>query len=149
MVGIQLELQPAHGFVPLVVVLLHVVNTWAGHQIGVARKKYGVDYPQMYAEKSEKNAKAFNCVQRGHQNIVENIPSFVGLFFPSALYRPQVATAAGLVRILGFVVYMRGYSSGDPQKRMQGAFGHFALLVNVGLSVEADPVVEVIRVSAT
>ncbi|KAF4131652.1 MAPEG family [Phytophthora infestans] len=107
----------------------------------------------MYAEKSEKNAKAFNCVQRGHQNIVENIPSFVGLFFPSALYRPQVATAAGLVRILGFVVYMRGYSSGDPQKRMQGAFGHFALLVNVGLSVEAahagHPVVEVIRVSAT
>ncbi|OWZ12776.1 hypothetical protein PHMEG_00014009 [Phytophthora megakarya] len=137
MAGIQLELQPAHGCVALVVVLLHVVNTWAGHQVGVARSKYGIKYPQMYAEKGEKNAKAFNCVQRGHQNIVENIPIFLGVFFTSAIYRPQIAVASGLVRILGFVVYMRGYSSGDPQKRMQGVFGHFALLINVMLSLEA------------
>ncbi|POM57323.1 Uroporphyrinogen decarboxylase, partial [Phytophthora palmivora] len=90
--------------------------------VGQARKLYGVDYPQMYAEKSDKNAKAFNCVQRGHQNIMENIPIFLALLFTSAIYRPQIAVIAGFVRILGFILYMRGYSSGDPKKRMQGGF---------------------------
>lgn len=27
------------------------------------------------------------------------------------------------MRILGFIAYVRGYSSGDPHKRMQGGFG--------------------------
>lgn len=108
----------------------------------------------MYAEQSNKNAKAFNCVQRGHQNIMENIPLFLALLLTSAyvlllltlqtrsdkglccwafiaylffcrVYRPQIAVIAGLVRILGFIAYMRGYSSGDPKKRMQGGFGRF------------------------
>ncbi|POM80702.1 MAPEG family [Phytophthora palmivora] len=138
MSGIQVELQSAHGYVPLLVVFLLFVNLWAGIKVGQARKLYGVDYPQMYAEKSDKNAKAFNCVQRGHQNIMENIPIFLALLFTSAIYRPQIAVIAGFVRILGFILYMRGYSSGDPKKRMQGGFGHLALLVNVGLSVEAS-----------
>ncbi|RLN97480.1 hypothetical protein BBJ28_00003736 [Nothophytophthora sp. Chile5] len=121
MTGIQVELQPAHGYVPLLVVLLLFVNFWAGHKVSGARKKYGVEYPQQ----SDKNAKAFNCVQRGHQNILENIPMFLVLFLLSAVYRPQIAAIAGLVRIIAFAVYMNGYSSGDPKKRMQGAFGMF------------------------
>ncbi|KAF1795791.1 Membrane associated eicosanoid/glutathione metabolism-like domain [Phytophthora cactorum] len=104
MSGIQVELQPAHGFVPLLVVLLLF-----------ARKLYGIDYPQ--------NAKAFNCVQRGHQNIMENIPIFLALIFTSSIYRPQIAAIASFVRVLAFIVYMRGYSSGDPKKRLQGSFG--------------------------
>ncbi|KAL4087537.1 hypothetical protein PRIC1_013427 [Phytophthora ramorum] len=138
MPGIQMELEPAHGYVPLLVVLLQFVNLWGGIKVGKARKLYGVAYPEMYAEKSDKNAKAFNCVQRGHQNILENIPIFLALLFTSSIYRPQVAAIAGFIRILGFVLYMRGYASGDPKKRMQGAFGQLALLVNVGLSVEAS-----------
>ena len=39
------------------------------------------------------------------------------------IYRPQIAAMAGLFRILGFIMYMRGYASGDPKKRMQGGFG--------------------------
>uniref|UniRef100_A0AAV1V329 Glutathione S-transferase 3, mitochondrial n=1 Tax=Peronospora matthiolae TaxID=2874970 RepID=A0AAV1V329_9STRA len=131
------ELQPAHGFVPLLIVGLLFVNLWAGILVGKARKRYGIEYPQMYAEKSDKNAKAFNCVQRGHQNILENIPIFLALLFTSSIYRPQIAATAGLFRILGFIMYMRGYASGDPKKRMRGGFGYLAMLVNAGLSIEA------------
>ncbi|KAL3671445.1 hypothetical protein V7S43_003367 [Phytophthora oleae] len=138
MSGIQVELQAAHGFVPLLVVILLFVNLWAGVKVGKARKLYGVEYPQMYAEQSDKNAKAFNCVQRGHQNIMENIPIFLALIFTSSIYHPQIAAIAGFVRILGFVVYMRGYSSGDPKKRLQGGFGYLGLLVSVILTVEAS-----------
>ncbi|GMF19166.1 unnamed protein product [Phytophthora lilii] len=38
---------------------------------------------QMYAEKGDKNAKAFNCVQRGHQNILENVPISLALLVTS------------------------------------------------------------------
>ncbi|OWY93592.1 Microsomal Glutathione S-transferase [Phytophthora megakarya] len=138
MSGMQVELQPAHGVVPLLVVFLLFVNFWAGMKVGKARKLYGVDYPQMYADTSDKNAKAFNCVQRGHQNILENIPLSLALLFTSSIYRPQIAVIAGFVRILGFIVYMRGYSSGDPKKRLQGGFGYLGLLVNIGLSVEVS-----------
>ncbi|KAG7382084.1 Microsomal glutathione S-transferase 3 [Phytophthora pseudosyringae] len=138
MSGIQVELQPAHGFVPLLVVFLLFVNMWAGIKVGKARKLYGIEYPQMYAEQSDKNAKAFNCVQRGHQNIMENVPIFLALIFTSSIYRPQIAAIASFVRIMGFILYMRGYSSGDPKKRMQGSFGYLGLLLNIGLSVEAS-----------
>lgn len=34
-----------------------------------------------------------------------------------------MAAIVGLVRIIGFVLYVRGYSTGEPTKRFQGAFG--------------------------
>lgn len=47
MAGTLVELQPAHGFVPLLVVLLLFVNFWAGIKVGKARKLYGIEYPQV------------------------------------------------------------------------------------------------------
>lgn len=39
---------------------------------------------QMYAEQSDKNAKAFNCVQRAHQNLLENLPVFFSLLLTAS-----------------------------------------------------------------
>ena len=43
-----------------------------------ARKKYGVEYPWLYAPESNKNHKEFNSAQRAHQNTLESF-SFVML----------------------------------------------------------------------
>ncbi|KAI4321222.1 hypothetical protein MLD38_034628 [Melastoma candidum] len=61
-------------------------------QVGAARKKYNVFYPNLYASESDnKDANLFNCIQRGHQNSLEMMP----LFF-----------------------YFKGYATGDPQNRL-------------------------------
>lgn len=44
---VQIVLQPEHGYIPLVVVLMVFVNLWAGMKVGAARKKYNVQYPQV------------------------------------------------------------------------------------------------------
>ncbi|KAG6576502.1 Microsomal Glutathione S-transferase [Phytophthora cinnamomi] len=103
----------------------------------MARKQFNVPYPQMYAEKKDKNANEFNCVQRAHQNVLENLPLFYAMLATSSIYRPKVAAAAGFIRIAGFVMYVKGYSTGDPGKRRKGNFGHLGTLVMLGLSLEA------------
>ncbi|KAF1334644.1 Microsomal glutathione s-transferase, partial [Globisporangium splendens] len=135
---VQIVLLPEHGYIPLLVVLMGFVNAWAGVKVGTARKKYNIQYPQMYAEESDKNAKAFNSVQRAHQNVVENLSVFFALLFASAVFRPGLAAIAGLVRILGFIAYVRGYSTGDPKKRSQGFFGYIGMFTSIGLAVEAS-----------
>jgi glutathione S-transferase len=102
-----------------------------------ARKKYGVAYPLEYANPSDnKNADAFNCVQRGHQNSLENLPSFLSLLCISGLTYPVSASLAGAVYLAGRVMYFRGYSTGDPKKRMQGGFLHLGSLALLGLTLK-------------
>ena len=44
----------------------------------MARLEYDVKLPNLYADKKEnKNAVVFNCIQRGHQNLVENYAHYV------------------------------------------------------------------------
>ena len=51
-----------------------------------ARKQYKVFYPALYADKAHnKDADAFNCVQRGHQNTLENFPPVLGLLLATGL----------------------------------------------------------------
>ncbi|TMW56479.1 hypothetical protein Poli38472_006489 [Pythium oligandrum] len=135
--AVPVMLEKEHGYVVFVVVLLTFVNLWAGGKVGRARKQYGIEYPQMYAEKSDRDAWAFNCVQRAHQNMLENVPIFLATLFVSAIFRPGYAAIFGLVRVLGFIAYVQGYASGNPKKRFQGAFGYIGMLGGLVLAIEA------------
>jgi len=138
--------QPMTGLLPIVAVLFQLSTIYLGALVGMARARFGIPYPTMYAVAgtlrvysdamrtaakdkgaaeplsstiSEEEAHGFNCVQRGHQNAVENSP-YVLLMLVCAAPFPIVAAVAGVVHIIGRVLYAVGYSRGA-QSRMWGA----------------------------
>ncbi|GIL45327.1 hypothetical protein Vafri_2591, partial [Volvox africanus] len=121
-----------------------VVASWMVHhgymavKVIQARKKYNVSYPALYATAEEcpnpEHRKAFNCVQRGHQNSLENQPMFLALLFTAGLKHPITAAAAGVIYLVGRVMYMQGYSTGVPDKRMRGSIGYVGLFTLIGIA---------------
>jgi glutathione S-transferase len=123
-----------------------------GGFVGHARKKYGIPYPTMYAipgtkadySPSEMNlteapladsgvisdeaAYAFNCVQRGHQNYLESVATFVPLLIINWFTFPLITGIAGIVwgafKWLYFFGYMKGHNN-----RVWGVGGYIPLLV--------------------
>eukprot|EP01083_Nonionella_stella_P123135 370865_1 len=127
-----------YGLLGVVMIFNCYMLMWLGINVGEARKKYGVKYPSMYADlhhsKNKKNANIFNCVQRAHQNTLEQQPTFLIFCALSSIQYPLVAGVAAFVWVLARFAYAAGYSSGDPKKRYYGAFGYFGLFVLAGCS---------------
>ncbi|KAL6228334.1 PREDICTED: microsomal glutathione S-transferase 3-like [Fragaria vesca subsp. vesca] len=129
------ELLPKdYGYVVMVVVLYSFLNFFMAAKVGMARKKYKVFYPTMYASESDnKDAKVFNCVQRGHQNSLEMMPLFFVFLVLGGLRHPCIAAVLGLLYTVSRYFYFKGYSTGDPQKRL--SVGKYGFLALVGLIV--------------
>ncbi|KAK8517746.1 hypothetical protein V6N13_127903 [Hibiscus sabdariffa] len=117
------------GYVVMVVVLYCILNMWMAFQVGKARKRYKVFYPTLYAlESDNKDAKLFNCVQRGHQNSLEMMPMFFVLLVLGGMGHACVSAALGLVYVISRYFYFTGYATGDPNNRLRlGRFGFVAL----------------------
>ncbi|KAF9625236.1 hypothetical protein IFM89_020822 [Coptis chinensis] len=118
------ELLPKeYGYVVLVLAFYCFVNFWMAIKVGGARRKYKVPYPTLYASESDnKDAKLYNCVQRGHQNSLEMMPVFFLVLGLGGLQHPTVAAALGLVFTVGRIFYFIGYSTGDPKNRMKAGY---------------------------
>ncbi|CAO3622971.1 unnamed protein product [Cunninghamella blakesleeana] len=103
-----------------------------GVAVGAARKKAQIPYPYVYAEKSEAEKDIrkhiFNCAQRVHQNTLEIFPVFNTFLLIGGIKYPEVSAGAGAIFILGKFFYARGYKTGDPKKRNQGAFSYLGLI---------------------
>lgn len=95
-------------------------------QVGEARRKYKVPYPTMYATETptNKDGRAFNCVQRAHQNTLEFLPSFLTVLLLGGLRYPLAAAVLGGLYFVARIQYFRGYSSGEANQRFSagGAF---------------------------
>ncbi|KAH7434091.1 hypothetical protein KP509_07G100600 [Ceratopteris richardii] len=83
----------------------------------------------MYEDKEDS---VFNCYQRAHQNTLESYPAFMSLLILGGLGYPITASVFGMIWVAGRVVYSLGYFSGDPRKRLQGAWHMIGLLGLLG-----------------
>mmetsp|Transcript_7360 Transcript_7360/g.18913 ORF Transcript_7360/g.18913 Transcript_7360/m.18913 type:complete len:144 (+) Transcript_7360:2119-2550(+) len=132
----NLTLESEHGYVALTVALtVFVHNFYMSFRVGGARKKFGVKYPAMYATGDKPADNQFNCTQRGHQNSLESLPSFLALLLLVGLRFPVTAAASAVVYNAGKVVYFNGYASGDPEKRLRGAFSYLGFFTLIGAAI--------------
>ncbi|KAJ3075621.1 Microsomal glutathione S-transferase 3 [Podochytrium sp. JEL0797] len=130
-----------YGYVIAVGALSTLYPVILGGQVGGARKRAGVPYPHMYATQAEckedKKKYLFNCFQRAHQNLLENYPQFLFLLATAGINHPIAASGAGIVWLVGRVLYASNYQTGDPAKRNSGvAWIHYlGLLALMGMSL--------------
>lgn len=133
-----MEMVPGYGWVTLALTCYILLNQYMSVMVGMAREKFNVPYPTMYALESEnKNAKQFNCIQRGHQNCLEFLPVFFAMLLVGGLQYPRFAAFFGFVYVVARFLYFRGYSSGNPALRygMGGQFHFLALLMLLGCTI--------------
>ena len=130
--------------VPLVILLFNIENLAFGGLVMQSRKKYGIPFPTMYAVPgspryyndsmkptetdvatkfsetiTNEEAFAFNSIQRGHQNMIENAPFFLAILIVAWSF-PLISGIAGLLYLVGRAVYMYGYIQ-EPKLRVYGA----------------------------
>ncbi|XP_062851839.1 microsomal glutathione S-transferase 3b [Trichomycterus rosablanca] len=108
-----------------------VMLTYLGVKVGGARKKYNVKYPTMYSTKDD----VFNCIQRAHQNTLEVYPQWLVFQTIAALVYPTAAAVLGAIWVTSRFSYAWGYYTGDPSKRMYGAYGYIGLFGVIILSI--------------
>mmetsp|Transcript_25386 Transcript_25386/g.46693 ORF Transcript_25386/g.46693 Transcript_25386/m.46693 type:complete len:125 (-) Transcript_25386:1254-1628(-) len=81
-----------------------------GGYVMKARKKYDVQYPNLYAvPKHHKNADEFNRVQRGHQNFLEGNDSYAIMTLLGGLKHPLVCAGGSVCFCVGSILYIKGY----------------------------------------
>mmetsp|Transcript_19145 Transcript_19145/g.58948 ORF Transcript_19145/g.58948 Transcript_19145/m.58948 type:complete len:145 (+) Transcript_19145:214-648(+) len=117
---VSLELSSDYKYVLADLALMWFVNLYLVINVVVARKKYGVEYPALYAPEDHKHAREFNSAQRAHQNTLEGMPYFIAQLLVVGVWYPLTAGACGLLWNVGRVIYGYGYATGGPAGRQVG-----------------------------
>mmetsp|Transcript_19773 Transcript_19773/g.49188 ORF Transcript_19773/g.49188 Transcript_19773/m.49188 type:complete len:211 (-) Transcript_19773:2054-2686(-) len=126
-------LPTGYGLVIIIVTFTYLWVLMYGMKVGGARSKYAelaekdgekdvearYKLPNLYAQGTSKNARAFNCVQRSHQQILETLPGYFVTVLVSGLEYPVATFVFGSLWLYSRSVWVVGYSdsSGDPALR--------------------------------
>ncbi|XP_056413042.1 microsomal glutathione S-transferase 3-like isoform X1 [Hyla sarda] len=100
---------------------------------GLRQIRLTVTYPQMYSDKEN----VFNCIQRAHQNTLEAYPAWLIFQLIAGLAFPLSASVLGVIWVTSRFSYAHGYYTGDPEKRLKGAYGYLGLFGVLILSLVA------------
>ena len=100
--------------VVIVTVLALVQYTFFGIQVGGARQKSGVKAPATSGDQQ------FECVNRVHQNTLEQLVVFIPALWLYAHYvNPLWGAGMGVVYLIGRFIYSAAYTK-DPSSRSLG-----------------------------
>ncbi|KAH9081548.1 hypothetical protein EDB83DRAFT_555043 [Lactarius deliciosus] len=143
MSSVTLNLPKSYPWVVAAIFSIVPVVQWQMTLVVQARERAGIHYPQLYAEKAEQmasmDAMLFNCVQRAHQNTLENVPPMVLSTLISAIRYPKLAAVGCGIWSLSRVFYTLGYSTGEINERYPGFIS--SIYVQLLMSVLAGKVV--------
>ena len=113
-----------HNLTALVTLISVLVYLWMGFRVGGARAKFGVAAPAILGHPE------FERHFRVHANTGEWMLIYLPSLWLFSIYvSDDIAAAAGVVWIVGRILYMNGYVQ-DPKKREMG-FGIQALATGV------------------
>ena len=119
---VTINLPPEYGWTIIGAAIVPFIGlNFIGGQVMNARKKYDVQYPNLYAVPGvHKDADAFNQVQRGHQNALEQYPGFLALCLVGGLKHPIANALGGVIWTIGRFLYMSGYTEGAGKRYGKG-----------------------------
>ncbi|KAG2755451.1 membrane-associated proteins in eicosanoid and glutathione metabolism [Suillus brevipes Sb2] len=129
-----MSLPEGYGYIPSSLITIGWVLVWQFYMVGKYRKKAGIEYFQLYAEKAgvkdSTAALRLNCMQRAHQNTLEQAPVVLVSTVVAGLKYPALAAAMCAAYSLTRVVYTIRYKSGKPKRvRMYGSVvSHLSIL---------------------
>ncbi|KAJ1862068.1 hypothetical protein LPJ57_006421 [Coemansia sp. RSA 486] len=114
------------GYCVLAAVGISVQCVLAGAQVGAARKKYKVDYPDngggRFSDKlSDDDWIKFNSIKRASDNYSEQVGIVLTMLMAAGLFMPRAAASLGAIYMVGRFVYAAGYKASGPKGRMFGA----------------------------
>mmetsp|Transcript_50180 Transcript_50180/g.93285 ORF Transcript_50180/g.93285 Transcript_50180/m.93285 type:complete len:143 (+) Transcript_50180:79-507(+) len=120
------------------VVAPFIVSSILGGNVMSARKKFGVEYPNLYATpKFHEKADEFNLIQRGHQNMFETALFYVPMSILAGLQHPLAVAAGGIFYCIGCSAYQIGYTKGAAKRNSGlGVFKYVGLLTTLVVSIK-------------
>ncbi|KIW78463.1 hypothetical protein AYO21_08304 [Fonsecaea monophora] len=138
-----------YGYVVLIALGAIPVLCYAqGMAVTFLRKPAGVPYPNAYASaekvKESQAAYKFNCAQRAHANLLENMPQTIAYMLFAGLEYPTATAALGAAWLAFRIVYAIGYVKGtkkDGKGRLSGSLfwlmqgGLWSLCVSTALKL--------------
>lgn len=141
--AITLAIPENYGYTVLIALgAIPVLAIAQGAVVTTLRKKAKVLYPNPYATaeqaKSNPAAHKFNCAQRAHGNLLENLPQTVALLLFNGLFYPRATPALGLGWVLFRSIYAYGYITSDkPDGKGRSYGGAFWLtqLALIGMAI--------------
>ncbi|EXJ95484.1 glutathione S-transferase [Capronia coronata CBS 617.96] len=127
-----------YGYVVFVALGLTPLLAWVqGSVVGPLRKAAGVPYPNMYATpqqvKESRDAYKFNCAQRAHGNLLENMPQTMLYMLFAGLEYPKATFAVGTAWLICRAIFAYGYITSEKPDGKGRLYGSGYLLMQGAL----------------